>query len=354
MNLLLIRLSSMGDIVLTTPALKILQENYSDVKIDYLVYEKFSEILTMSKRIESLIVFPKKRLVGFLKRAKFIKSFLLLKRFFSKLRNIKYDFIIDLHNTTDSGLLSLLAKSKRRVGHKKQILNLCYYKRSNFEEKNESTKLHAYLINLLFLQDAGLINEHSNQVDNSIVPELQIPLENRRYADEFFASNDFLKGFVMGINPCGSYDFKRWSESGFASLADKLLAEKGGSLLLFAGPGEEAIVKRVMKKMKKPAVIVSGFKLLDVIAIISKLDLFVTNDSGLMHVATAFSVPLVAIFGPTNFLKFAPLGGNSRSVCSSAVAHSKRLRGLKKKTPGELFPGVSQNEILSAVNSLNI
>ncbi len=344
----------MGDIILTTPALKILKETYPQATIDYLVYEKFGNVIATNKQITKLIPFPKIKILSFLKRIRFIKLFLLLKQFFQELRKSKYDLIVDLHNTTDSSLLSLLAKGKRRVGHKKQLLNLWYHKRSKFCEKNELTKIHGSLINLFFLRDAGLIELKTDLVDNILIPNLELPLESLSFADSFYKKNNLLSGYVLGINPCASYDFKRWSEQGFATLADKLLLKIGGSLLLFAGPGEEAIVQRVVGQMKQPVIVVSGFGLVDVIAIISKLSLFVTNDSGLMHAATAFSVPLVALFGSTNFLKFAPLGLNSRSVCSRVALHHKKLKWLKKKTPGELFPGVGLNEIFSAVNSFNI
>lgn len=353
MNILLIRLSSMGDIILTTPALKILKEKYPQAKVYYLVYEKFAEVIVHSKRLERVISFPKKRVIDFLKKGRFLKAFLLLNKFSQKLRSCKYDFIIDLHNTTDSALLSFWAKGKRRVGHKKQILNLGYHKRSDFSEENHLTKTHASVINLLFLRDAGLIN-HNIRLNNALVPELEIPRDNLVHADEFYQNNNLAQRHVIGINPCGSYGFKRWSESSFASLADDLLANKEADVLLFAGPGEEQIAKRIAAQMKQSAVVVSGLGLLDVLAIIRKLSLFITNDSGLMHAATSFAVPLVAIFGPTNYLKFAPLGSNSRTVCSPLSIHSKKLKGLKMKTPGELFPGVSENKIISAINSLNI
>lgn len=344
----------MGDIILTTPALRILKEKHPYAKVDYLVYEKYAEVIIHNKRLASVILFPKKDVITFLKKAKFIKAFLLFYKFFSQLRKRKYDIIIDLHNTTDSALLSLLAKGKSRVGHKKQILNLFFHKRSSFIEENNSTCIHASLINLLFLRDAGLINPEVANLDNSLIPELEIQEANLDNAEKFYQNNNLSKRTVIGINPCGSYGFKRWSESGFASLADNLLFKKDVTVILFAGPGEDKVVKKVVQQMKKKVIVVSGFSLLDVIAIIRKLSLFVTNDSGLMHAATSFAIPLVAIFGPTNFLKFAPLGDNSRSVCSDARNYSEKLKLLKSKKPGELFKGISLKKIISAVNTFNI
>ena len=103
----------------------------------------------------------------------------------------------------------------------------------------------------------------------------------------------------IGINPGADRPEKRWSPENHASVADRLSELRGAKIFVFGGPGEEHLADRIEKAMKHPVTNLAGKLSLNELAyVISRLDLFVTNDSGPMHIAAAVKTPVVALFGP--------------------------------------------------------
>jgi len=120
---------------------------------------------------------------------------------------------------------------------------------------------------------------------------------------------------TLGINPGATYgSAKRWYPKEFAKVAN-VLGEKY-DVIIFGGPGEEEIAKDIEKNLK-----ISNYKNLcgrltieKLCEYIGGLDLFITNDSGPMHIAAAYKVPIVAIFGPTNYKETSPWSKNYKIV----------------------------------------
>ncbi len=113
-------------------------------------------------------------------------------------------------------------------------------------------------------------------------------------------------GNVIGVHPGGRFD-KRWPADKFAQICDKLI-EMGHRVALFGGPEEMILTKEVRSHMKHDVYVdYSGMTTLPgVISLINICNFFFTNDSGLMHIASALRIPTVAIFGPTDFIKNRP------------------------------------------------
>jgi heptosyltransferase-2 len=110
----------------------------------------------------------------------------------------------------------------------------------------------------------------------------------------------------VGINPGAAYGpAKRWPPEKFAEVANRLGEEF--QLVLFGGPGEEGIVQEIEGRLKVPAVNLCGkLTLPELASQIAGLSLFITNDSGPMHIGAAYNIPLVAIFGPTDWRETSP------------------------------------------------
>ena len=107
----------------------------------------------------------------------------------------------------------------------------------------------------------------------------------------------------MLLNPGAQYGAaKLWTAEGFAAVADRFVAELGATVLLSATPKERAIVERIRSHMRRPAVdlSVAGMTLGGLKDVVRRCDLMVTNDTGPRHVAAAFGVPVVTVFGPTH------------------------------------------------------
>ena len=106
----------------------------------------------------------------------------------------------------------------------------------------------------------------------------------------------------MGVNPGATYgSAKRWFPERYAALCDRMSEFYNARIMILGGPGEERVGRQVSESMRHPSVNLCGkTNLREAFALIERCQLFVTNDSGLMHVAAALDVPLVAIFGSTN------------------------------------------------------
>ena len=122
---------------------------------------------------------------------------------------------------------------------------------------------------------------------------------------------------IIGLNPGSSYgSAKRWLPQRFAEVADRLIASSGGHVLIFGGPGEWALGEAIAERISSPNVsVLSGrTSVRQLMALIKRCKLFVTNDCGPMHIAAAFDVPLVAVFGPTDPVTTAPFGSGHELV----------------------------------------
>ena len=115
---------------------------------------------------------------------------------------------------------------------------------------------------------------------------------------------------IIGLNPGSVYGAaKRWLPERFAEAADRLTREQGGRVVIVGAPGEETLARRIADGMTARPVVLSGLTTVrELMAVIKRCRLFVTNDTGPMHIAAAFGVPVVAVFGPTDWRTTSPWG----------------------------------------------
>lgn len=148
-------------------------------------------------------------------------------------------------------------------------------------------------------------------------PYLTLTEKERQAASDLLLSQGVARWEqVIGINPGAAYgSSKRWDPVRFAAVADRLLDLHPARIVLFGGPSEVAMAEEVREKMTHPAVVVAGKTTVRLMmALIARCRLFVTNDSGPMHVASALGVPVVAVFGPTNPDATSPAGADDLIV----------------------------------------
>jgi heptosyltransferase-2 len=115
---------------------------------------------------------------------------------------------------------------------------------------------------------------------------------------------------IVGVNPGSTYGgAKRWLPERFAETADRLARDRGGRVVIVGARGEEALGHAIAHKMAvKPLVLSGQTSIRELMAVIKRCKLFLTNDTGPMHIAAAFGVPVVALFGPTDHRNTSPWG----------------------------------------------
>jgi len=224
-----------------------------------------------------------------------------------ELRNGRFDLALHLPNSFDSALLSFMAGIPRRAGYQTDgrgiLLTDCVPVDGKVKREHQ-VEYYLHLIRSLGLQ-AG-----------TGIPSLQFPLDWVPEADEVLKSAGSGEGPFVGLSPGSQYgSAKEWFPERFGELG-RLISEKlGGRLLILGSAGDRAAAAPILRAAGPKAADLTGKTTLgQAMAIISRCRVFVTNDSGLMHVAAALGVPLVAIFGSTDPSRTGPLGTTSRVV----------------------------------------
>ncbi len=138
---------------------------------------------------------------------------------------------------------------------------------------------------------------------------------DRERVDRFFADNRIRPGeIVISIHP-GSHELKRWPKHHFAAIGDRLARDYRARVVLLGGPDEEGLCRDISELMRaRPIVAAGSLTLKETAEVIRRSALFIGNDSGPMHIASAVSTPLIGLFGPTDTVKNRPWGGRKRTI----------------------------------------
>ena len=154
---------------------------------------------------------------------------------------------------------------------------------------------------------------------------MSIPLlpRDREFANRLFAQKGISKNEIaIGLNPGAARPTRRWMPERFAQVADKLAEKENARIIITVGKAEKSIAQDIASLMHTTPIVLPGnLSLKQLAAIISKLTLFITNDTGPMHIASAFNIPLIALFGPGDPIRVGPYGNPETQVV------------LKKDTP---------------------
>jgi len=292
MKILILALSGIGDALMFTPALKLLRQSLPSAEIDALVmFGGTKEIYETNPNFNKVIHFD------FLKEGAANSL-----KFVVGLRN-KYDATINVYpsNRKEYNLINFLIGAKKRVGVEYLRMNSQNLGWLNNVTVQENDNTHNAQTNIKLIEK--LLNK---KFDDE--PEMQIDLssDDKTYADSFLKENkisdkDFIVGFHPGCATLKNHIKRRWEPEKFAGLGKKLITEKNAKVFLFGGTEEEELKSSINKMIdSENTYVIKTEKFLQSIAVMKRCNVFVTNDSALMHVASALGLKVVAIIGPTN------------------------------------------------------
>lgn len=323
-KILIIRNDGIGDMLNSTPAISALRVSYPNARIS--VFSKFpaSEVLRFNPHVDEVIAHDDG---GFLKKLKLVKQ----------IRSNNYDLAVVLQNSSECNLLAYLSGAKYRLGRKgKRFSSMLTHR---VELKDQKGTKHEVERNLDVVRLIGV-----KEIDQRLFFILSD--EEKVLAREFLKHHGLMERFA-GIHPGGSSFDKLWQAEKFAIISDKLHTEFGLDILLFCGPNEQNLVKEFKSKISVPFVLASQISLRMMSALIEKCSIFICNDSGPMHIASALNVPTVAIFGPTDHIRWGPLSENAIVVrkevnCWPCSAHKckSEFYCIKSLTVEEVWDGI--------------
>ncbi len=302
-RILVIKMAGIGDLLLATPALRALRESYPQAQIDLLVTPASAGLLNGWEALNRVIVLDKYLFDYPQQMLKNPRSLLQLRTLWQDLHNTHYDAVLLLHHLTlpfgrlKYALLLRGTGAKYRVG-----LDNGHGRFLNVRVKDEGFgAMHEVDYNLAVAKAVGATTNDRR---------LFVPISEEEHKQAWqllyeHTAPDSVSRPIIALHP-GSGDYstaRRWAPERFASLADTLYHDVGGQILLLGGPEEIELHKQIMGMMQSdvPVRTLAGKGSIKVTAaVLEQVDLFVGNDSALVHLAVAGGTPTVAIFGLTN------------------------------------------------------
>jgi heptosyltransferase-2 len=270
-----------GDAVMATPLLEAVHKTTPEASIDLLIKRQLRGLLDGAPWLRQTIEWKKEdglwSLVG-------------------RLRRERYDWGVLLPNSFRPALLLWLARVSKRVGYMRNGRAPLLTQRLAFPKQKPFRMVDFY----------GAIGERVGLPAEAMRGPMKLYVETaaRERAAQLFDAAGIAPGEpVIGLNPGAKYgSSKLWPAEYFAHTGDALSERHHARILVLAGPGEDALAADIVGKMKRPAVTFPSKEvdLATLKAVIARLDLMVSNDTGPRHMAAALDVPTVTIFGPTH------------------------------------------------------
>ena len=301
-RILIVRLTAIGDVVRTLPALSTLRREYPRAHIAWVVEDKAAGVLEGHPHLDEVIVFERKKIVAALRNPlEFHRGVSMFVRFVRSVRAGKFDLVLDFHGILKSGVIAAISGSPRRVGFEKEFVKEFNHFFTNEKAPLSDQRLPRVERNLELV---GPFVSAENVTDR---PALGLSDAHRKKADGFIREKFGDSSPLIAIHPGTSRELKMWPERRFAELCDMLAESLGASVIITWGPGELEGAEAIRSLAKSAPVIGARTdSLLELAAFLERCDLMVTVDSGPMHIGSAVGTPVVAIFGPTDIQVNAP------------------------------------------------
>jgi lipopolysaccharide heptosyltransferase II len=263
-KVLIIRLSSLGDILLSTPIIRVLKKKYKGIQIDYVLKKHYIDALRLNPHISELFLYEKDKSD--------------IKIMISELKKRDYDLVIDLQNNYRSSEIKNRLKIKTYKFDKRTLAKflLVNFKINRLKNAPPIPERYTASIPGLKLDGEGLELYTENKPS---------PLING-------------KDKLIGFAPGSRHFTKMWPKEYFISLADKT-AQAGYTIILFGGKDDLPVCSEISEKIPRAINLCNEDKLLQTAADMKKCLAVVCNDSGMMHTASAVKVPVLVLYGST-------------------------------------------------------
>lgn len=309
-RLLVVKLSSLGDLFHPLPSVRILKETLG-VGIDWVTQNGYVGVVSCFSDVDRVIAFPRtgtfRRLPGFL----------------ADLRRERYDYILDFQGLLKSGMVTRAARGGRRIG-------------PSFNREGATFFYHAV---------AGELDKERHAVDEAmdILRFLDLPVPDAPVFPVDFPPYEVTGGGPrVALAPCSRWPTKNWPVESFAAAGRIIRENAGASLYLVGGPEDSEVCELLAKRLPDAHNLCGKTSLPQLGGLLGAMDLAVTVDTGPMHIAAAAGTPVLAVFGATDPSRTGPYGPHHRvlmadgpdcSPCFSRSCHRHDLACLQGISP---------------------
>ncbi len=347
MNILIVKLSAIGDVVHTLPSLAALRRLYPQAHITWVVEEAAADLIEGHPYLDRALVSRRKRWQQDFKMGIFSTNIREIRLFVNALRDRPYDLVIDFHGLFKSAILVWLSGGARKLGFDSMQEGSGLFYTEKIPEDMGKHAVDRYLDFLAYL------GAQSGKGDGENAPVFLIPSDDRnlqKVSTLLSKSHLDIDEPFVAMNPVALWDTKLWRQDRFAMLADRIAGELNIPVVITGSNQEKPYVESILKEAKvKTAKILNltgQTTLKDLACLYRQAAVVVTTDSGPMHIAAAVGTPVVALFGPTDPRRTGPYGPG-HTVISKALPCSPCL--LKQCRTKGCMEGITVEEVLEGV-----
>ncbi len=335
-KILIVRLDRVGDVLLSTPVIKAVREAFPDSYIAFMVRKYTKEIVAGNPYLDEVIAYDKNgRDKGVLGNIRFIRQ----------LGRKKFDIAFVLHPTKRTHLLVSLAGIPETIGYNKKWGALL---KTKIDHTKQNGLKHEIDYTLDILRYAGL-----EPKDRALFMPVDSASEER--VDKIFKENGISKSdLCISLHPGASCVSKIWSAERFAKAALRLVERYKAKIVIVAGDSDKRLGDKVSSLLKGNCLNLSGkTSISDLASVLRRVKLFISNDSGPVHIASAIGTPVIAIFGRSDRglspKRWGPTGGRDIVLhkdvgCKVCLAHNceKGFKCLEAITVDEVLAAAKQ------------
>lgn len=311
-NILVIDFGQLGDVVLSLPALRAIREKFPQARITVAVGKPGAPIVELSGYADATIVVDR---VGLRDGSKVLAIFR-IGRIVKQVRREQFDFVIDLHSLSETNLLGFLSGAPHRLYARRPGRSLDLL--ANFHPKppvedNRPTK-HAIDRYLDVLIPLGI-------VDAPRVPRLPtLPADDASVEQMLKKEKANTNAPLVGLFPGAGHPGRRWPLARFSELAERLARNDLVRIVLFAGPEEREMLKEMRASFPRSTIIFDKLTIPQLASALARLSVFVSNDTGPMHIATAVGTSVVALLDRPTPNSFIPIEARHRVIYSRRIS----------------------------------
>jgi heptosyltransferase I len=324
-NILVIDFGQLGDVVLSLPALRAIRQRFPDARITVAVGKPANEVVALSGYANEIFEVDR---VG-LRDGNTLLSIGRIIKFVKKVRDAKFDFVIDLHSLSETNLLGYLSGAPHRLYSRRPGRSLDYL--ANFKPRPvpEAKDRHAVDRYLDVIKPLGIQNavripvlKTSSAADSAVDALLKKEKAQSRQ-------------LLVGLFPGAGHITRRWPLAHYAELADHLIRNERVRVIVFAGPEERALVADMRILFPPATIYFDRLTIPQLVSAQARLTLMVSNDTGPAHLAAAAGVPVIVIMDRPTPNIFTLIGDHHRLMYGDVI-HKIRVEAVYEAAQGVL------------------
>ena|SRR5690349_629812 len=310
-NILIIDFGQLGDVVMSLPALRAIREKFPQARITVAAGTPSSQIVELSGHADEVIAVDRVAL-----RDGFIPvSILRIYNVVKEIRRRQFDFVIDLHSFSETNLMGFLTGAPNRLFARRPGRSLDFL--ANFSPKPpiDRNDPNQHLVDryLDVLKPLGLNNV-------ARTPAMTPRAEDNRAVSAFLKKARAESGTpLVGLFPGAGHPGRAWPVDKWVELADFVIRNDGVRPVVFIGPEERAGAQEMRRLFPAPTIFLEKLSIGELAAAQARLAVFVSNDTGPVHIAAAVGAPIVVLIGRPTPHAYIPLTNSQRLIFSNGV-----------------------------------